>query len=65
MYDDRRKANPDPEVRKYIEKAREISGIGIDPKVCVWNSIIIEVNNGGVWCFKNGSFCASVNHLSA
>ncbi|XP_057547363.1 glyoxysomal fatty acid beta-oxidation multifunctional protein MFP-a [Amaranthus tricolor] len=33
LYDDRRKANPDPEVRKYIEKAREISGIGIDPKV--------------------------------
>lgn len=33
LYDDRRKATPDPEVRKYIEKAREISGIGIDPKV--------------------------------
>jgi enoyl-CoA hydratase/3-hydroxyacyl-CoA dehydrogenase len=57
LYDDRRKATPDPEVRKYIEKAREISGISIDPKVCVWNSIIIEFNNGGV-CFKNGSFCA-------
>ncbi|CAO2821994.1 unnamed protein product [Amaranthus hypochondriacus] len=33
LYDDRRKATPDPEVRKYIEKAREISGISIDPKV--------------------------------
>ncbi|KAL2922931.1 Glyoxysomal fatty acid beta-oxidation multifunctional protein MFP-a, partial [Bienertia sinuspersici] len=32
LYDDRRKASPDPEVKKYIEKARQISGISIDPK---------------------------------
>lgn len=33
MYDDRRKAKPDPELRKYIEKARSISGVAVDPKV--------------------------------
>lgn len=33
LYDDRRKASSDPEIKKYIEKAREISGISIDPKV--------------------------------
>ena len=35
LYDDKRKANPDPEIKKYVEKAREISGVSIDPKVCV------------------------------
>lgn len=33
LYDDKRKASPDPELRKYIEKARSISGATIDPKV--------------------------------
>ncbi|WCJ23473.1 Fatty acid oxidation complex subunit alpha [Euphorbia peplus] len=33
MYNDKRKASPDPEVRKYIEKARSISGAAIDPKL--------------------------------
>ncbi|XP_055814296.1 glyoxysomal fatty acid beta-oxidation multifunctional protein MFP-a-like [Solanum dulcamara] len=33
VYDDRRKARPDPEIKKYIEKAREISGVTIDPKM--------------------------------
>lgn len=33
VYDDKRRANPDPEIKKYIEKAREISGATIDPKV--------------------------------
>ncbi|KAK3001555.1 hypothetical protein RJ639_021178, partial [Escallonia herrerae] len=33
VYDDRRKANPDPELTKYIEKARNISGVTIDPKL--------------------------------
>ncbi|XP_048497418.1 peroxisomal fatty acid beta-oxidation multifunctional protein MFP2 isoform X2 [Beta vulgaris subsp. vulgaris] len=35
LYDDRRKASSDPEIKKYIEKAREISGISIDPKLCL------------------------------
>ncbi|MCE5165728.1 hypothetical protein HAX54_011914 [Datura stramonium] len=33
LYDERRKAKPDPEIKKYIEKAREISGVSIDPKL--------------------------------
>ncbi|XP_048235008.1 glyoxysomal fatty acid beta-oxidation multifunctional protein MFP-a [Ricinus communis] len=33
IYDDKRKASPDPELRKYIEKARSISGAAIDPKL--------------------------------
>ncbi|KAJ8441695.1 hypothetical protein Cgig2_019082 [Carnegiea gigantea] len=33
LYDDRRKASPDPEIKKYIEKARGISGVSIDPKL--------------------------------
>ncbi|OAY56031.1 glyoxysomal fatty acid beta-oxidation multifunctional protein MFP-a [Manihot esculenta] len=33
LYDDKRKASPDPELRKYIEKARSISGATIDPKL--------------------------------
>lgn len=33
LYDDKRKANPDPEIKKYVEKAREISGVSIDPKL--------------------------------
>lgn len=35
MYDDKRKAKPDPEIKKYIEKARDISGVSVDPKVCL------------------------------
>ncbi|KAL3641917.1 hypothetical protein CASFOL_012732 [Castilleja foliolosa] len=33
VYDEKRKASPDPEIKKYIEKAREISGVTIDPKL--------------------------------
>ncbi|CAN1806898.1 Glyoxysomal fatty acid beta-oxidation multifunctional protein MFP-a, partial [Linum perenne] len=33
LYDDKRKARPDPEVKKYIEKSRSISGVSIDPKM--------------------------------
>ncbi|KAL8196130.1 hypothetical protein R6Q57_025130 [Mikania cordata] len=33
VYNDKRKANPDPEIKKYIDKAREISGISVDPKL--------------------------------
>lgn len=32
-YGDKRKANPDPELKKYIEKSRNVSGVAIDPKV--------------------------------
>ncbi|KAJ7955127.1 glyoxysomal fatty acid beta-oxidation multifunctional protein MFP-a-like [Quillaja saponaria] len=33
LYNDKRKASPDPELKKYIEKARNISGVTIDPKL--------------------------------
>ncbi|XP_057430072.1 peroxisomal fatty acid beta-oxidation multifunctional protein MFP2-like [Lotus japonicus] len=33
LYDDRRKARPDPELKNYIEKARGISGVTVDPKL--------------------------------
>ncbi|KAK4354979.1 hypothetical protein RND71_027173 [Anisodus tanguticus] len=33
VYDDRRKASPDPEIKRYIEKAREMSDVTIDPKM--------------------------------
>ncbi|XP_030463124.2 glyoxysomal fatty acid beta-oxidation multifunctional protein MFP-a [Syzygium oleosum] len=33
LYDDRRKASPDPELKKYVEKARSISGVSVDPKL--------------------------------
>ncbi|KAJ4954723.1 hypothetical protein NE237_011506 [Protea cynaroides] len=33
VYDNKRKASPDPEIKKYIEKARSISGVSVDPKL--------------------------------
>ncbi|XP_061370540.1 peroxisomal fatty acid beta-oxidation multifunctional protein MFP2-like [Gastrolobium bilobum] len=33
LYNDKRKASPDPELKKYIEKSRSISGVTIDPKL--------------------------------
>ncbi|KAJ7980289.1 Glyoxysomal fatty acid beta-oxidation multifunctional protein mfp-a [Quillaja saponaria] len=33
LYNDKRKASPDPELKKYIEKSRNISGVAIDPKL--------------------------------
>ena len=42
MYDEKRKPSPDPEIKKFIQKAREISGVNVDPKVslslcaCFW-----------------------------
>lgn len=41
VYDDRRKASPDPEIKKYIEKAREMSGVTIDPKVSLPPSLLV------------------------
>ncbi|KAL9669026.1 hypothetical protein QQ045_006567 [Rhodiola kirilowii] len=32
LYDDKRKASPDPEIRNYIEKARNMAGVSVDPK---------------------------------
>ncbi|KAL8105358.1 glyoxysomal fatty acid beta-oxidation multifunctional protein MFP-a [Apium graveolens] len=33
VYNDRRKASPDPEVKNYVEKARNMSGVSVDPKL--------------------------------
>ncbi|KAI3459260.1 hypothetical protein Pfo_015923 [Paulownia fortunei] len=33
VYDEKRKASPDPEIKRYIEKARELSGVTVDPKL--------------------------------
>ncbi|KAK7289912.1 hypothetical protein RIF29_03947 [Crotalaria pallida] len=33
LYDDKRKASPDPELKNYIEKSRSISCVTIDPKL--------------------------------
>jgi hypothetical protein len=38
VYDERRKASPDPELKKYIEKSRSISDVTIDPKVSLSHS---------------------------
>ncbi|KAE8736040.1 Glyoxysomal fatty acid beta-oxidation multifunctional protein MFP-a [Hibiscus syriacus] len=32
LYDNKRKARPDPELNKYIEQSRSISGVAVDPK---------------------------------
>lgn len=44
VYDDRRKASPDPEIKKYIEKAREMSGVTIDHKVFLSLSLSLVVD---------------------
>ncbi|KAK7292259.1 hypothetical protein RIF29_08037 [Crotalaria pallida] len=33
LYDDKRKASADPELKNFIEKARSISGVSVDPKL--------------------------------
>lgn len=33
VYDDKRKASPDPEIKKYVEQSRGIAGFGTDPEV--------------------------------
>eukprot|EP00262_Sarcandra_glabra_P006229 TRINITY_DN18351_c0_g1_i1.p1 TRINITY_DN18351_c0_g1~~TRINITY_DN18351_c0_g1_i1.p1 ORF type:complete len:726 (+),score=137.67 TRINITY_DN18351_c0_g1_i1:162-2339(+) len=33
VFDNKRKASPDPEIKKYIEKSRSMAGITVDPKL--------------------------------
>ncbi|XP_057476267.1 glyoxysomal fatty acid beta-oxidation multifunctional protein MFP-a-like [Actinidia eriantha] len=33
LYDEKLKPSPDPEIKKFIQKAREISGVNVDPKL--------------------------------
>uniref|UniRef100_A0A0A0KI31 Uncharacterized protein n=1 Tax=Cucumis sativus TaxID=3659 RepID=A0A0A0KI31_CUCSA len=44
LYDKKRKSKPDPELKKYIEKARSMSGISVDPKLAkISDKDIIEM----------------------
>ncbi|XP_031743671.1 glyoxysomal fatty acid beta-oxidation multifunctional protein MFP-a-like [Cucumis sativus] len=44
LYDKKRKSKPDPELKKYIEKARSMSGIFVDPKLAkISDKDIIEM----------------------
>lgn len=36
-YEGKRKATPDPEIMKYIEKSRSMAGVTPDPEVCFHN----------------------------
>lgn len=43
-YDNKRKPSPDPELYKYIEKSRSISGVAVDPKVrFVFKTVVFGV----------------------
>ncbi|GAB4851301.1 Peroxisomal fatty acid beta-oxidation multifunctional protein mfp2 [Ancistrocladus abbreviatus] len=33
LYNDKRKASLDPQMKKYVKKAREISGVSVDPEL--------------------------------
>ncbi|PHT32005.1 Glyoxysomal fatty acid beta-oxidation multifunctional protein MFP-a [Capsicum baccatum] len=44
LYNERHKVKPDPEIKKYIEKAREFFGVSIDPKLAkLSNKDIVEM----------------------
>jgi enoyl-CoA hydratase/3-hydroxyacyl-CoA dehydrogenase len=43
VYDEKIEASPDPELEKYIDKSRSISGVTIDPKVSLSLSLISEL----------------------
>jgi hypothetical protein len=53
LYDDKRKAKPDPELRKYIEKARNISGVANDPKVL---SLLFSLTACSFSCLSRSTF---------
>jgi hypothetical protein len=36
-YEGKRKATPDPEIMKYVEKSRSMAGVTPDPEVCFHN----------------------------
>lgn len=44
LYDDKRKASPDPDIQKYVEKSRNMAGVAKDPKVMkLTDSDIVEM----------------------
>lgn len=36
LYDDKRQASPDPDIKKYVEKSRKMAGVAQDPKVMLY-----------------------------
>lgn len=40
IYDGKRKASPDPEIKKYIEKSRSMAGSAPDPEVLLFPNMI-------------------------
>jgi enoyl-CoA hydratase/3-hydroxyacyl-CoA dehydrogenase len=38
LYDDKRKASPDPDIKKYVEKSRILAGVAQDPKVMLYQT---------------------------
>jgi enoyl-CoA hydratase/3-hydroxyacyl-CoA dehydrogenase len=41
-YEGKRKATPDPEITKYIEKSRSMAGVTTDPEVWLLHHVIIH-----------------------
>lgn len=60
VYDDKRKANPDPELKKYIQKAREISGVNVDPKVLSLLLCSLVVEHLGVSALPRRVLCNEI-----
>jgi enoyl-CoA hydratase/3-hydroxyacyl-CoA dehydrogenase len=42
IYDDRRNASPDPDLRKYIEKSRTMTGVVQNPKVILYLPVFVS-----------------------
>ena len=49
-YEGKRKATPDPEIMKYIEKSRKMAGVTPDPEVWFLYHVIIHAL---LLCFKS------------
>ncbi|XP_047095370.1 glyoxysomal fatty acid beta-oxidation multifunctional protein MFP-a-like [Lolium rigidum] len=44
LYDDKRKASPDPDIKKYVEKSRIMAGVAQDPKLMkITDNDIVEM----------------------
>ncbi|KHN02956.1 Glyoxysomal fatty acid beta-oxidation multifunctional protein MFP-a, partial [Glycine soja] len=51
LYDDKRKASPDPELKNYIQKARSFTGFSVDPKVLQSKHLILIFLLSWAWVF--------------
>lgn len=67
VYDDKRRANPDPELKKYIDKSREIAGVTIDPKVTTSSfspNLVTILTNASLWLTCGIKYCIQLTKLS-